>query len=136
MLGHILIVDDNPIDLKLASAALEVGEFNVDVAADAEQAQDMLPSMLPDLILIDIALPGIDGLSLTRIVKADPRLRHVPVVALTAFAMQGDDERAAAAGCVGYITKPINPRRFAGQILDILNAARSGAQKASAPAGE
>jgi CheY-like chemotaxis protein len=78
--------------------------------------------MVPDLILMDIALPGMDGLTLTRVVKADPRLNHVPVVALTAFAMRGDDERASAAGCDGYITKPVSVRRFAEQISEILHA--------------
>ncbi len=118
--GHILIVDDNPIDLRLASELLEVNGYKADGAADAEQAQRMLLRMVPDLILMDIALPGMDGLTLTRIVKADARLKDVPVVALTAFAMRGDDQRAAAAGCDGYLTKPINTRKFAGQIAAIL----------------
>jgi CheY-like chemotaxis protein len=133
MRGHILIIDDNPIDLKLAAELLKVSDFKADVAIDAEQAQHMLSGMVPDLILMDIALPGMDGLTLTRIVKADARLKHVPVVALTAFAMRGDDERAAAAGCQGYITKPINTRQFARQILEILDAARVGRQQESPP---
>jgi CheY-like chemotaxis protein len=118
--GHILIIDDNPLDLRLASELLEMNGYKADCAPDAEQAQRMLLRMVPDLILMDIALPGMDGLTLTRIVKADARLKHVPVVALTAFAMRGDDQRAAAAGCDGYLTKPINTRKFAGQIAAIL----------------
>jgi two-component system, cell cycle response regulator DivK len=122
MRGHVLIVDDNPIDLKLAAELLEAKGFKADAAVDAEQAQDVLTQVVPDLILTDIALPGMDGLTLTRVVKADPRLQHVPVVALTAFAKHGDDERAAAAGCDGYLTKPLNARQFADQIAAILRA--------------
>jgi CheY-like chemotaxis protein len=122
MLGHILIVDDNPIDLRLAQELLEVHGFKVDGAADAEEAQRLLLYMVPDLIVTDIALPGMDGLTFTRKLKADERLKHVPVVALTAFAMRGDDERAAAAGCRSYIVKPLNIRQFAGQIADILRS--------------
>jgi CheY-like chemotaxis protein len=122
MRAHILIIDDNPIDLKLAAELLEVDGFKASSAADAEQAQRMLLQMVPDLILMDIALPGMDGLALTRLVKVDARLKHVPVVALTAFAMHGDQERAAAAGCDGYITKPVSTRHFAEQIAGILDA--------------
>jgi CheY-like chemotaxis protein len=120
MAARILIVDDNPVNLKLASALLELDGYVVAQAVDAEQAQEMLRGELPDLILMDIALPGMDGLSLTRKLKADGRLRHIPVVALTAFAMKGDEEKARAAGCEGYITKPINTRDLAFQIGEIL----------------
>jgi CheY-like chemotaxis protein len=121
--GHILIVDDNPIDLKLVGELLEISGFRTERVSDAEQAQRALTHLMPDLVVVDIALPGIDGLSLTRLLKADPRLAHVPVVALTGFAMKGDDQRAAVAGCDGYITKPVNTRRFADQIAEILDAA-------------
>ncbi len=120
MRGHILIVDDNPIDLKLASEILKGHGFDVDVAADAEEAQRILLGRVPDLIVTDIALPGMDGLTFTRRLKVDERLRHVPVVALTAFALKGDEERAAAAGCRGYIVKPIDIRQFADQIGGML----------------
>lgn len=125
MNGHILIVDDNPINLKLASEILLASGYTVAGAADADQAQQLLVTLLPDLILMDIALPGMDGLSLTRIIKADSRLSHVPVIALTAFALQGDDRKAADAGCDGYITKPINTRKFVGQVTAILESARA-----------
>jgi CheY-like chemotaxis protein len=120
MAARILIVDDNPVNLKLASSLLELDGYVVAQAVDAEQAQEMLLGELPDLILMDIALPGMDGLSLTRRLKADERLRHIPVVALTAFAMKGDEEKARAAGCEGYITKPINTRDLAFQVGEIL----------------
>jgi CheY-like chemotaxis protein len=122
--GHILIVDDNPIDLKLASELLAASGFEVRGTADAEEAQVLLAERIPDLIVTDIALPGMDGLTFTRKLKADARLGHVPVVALTAFAMRGDEERAAAAGCRGYIVKPIDIRRFAEQISELLQPSR------------
>ena len=122
MRGHILIVDDNPIDLRLASELLEAHGFKVDGAADAEEAQRVLNYRVPDLIVTDIALPGMDGLTFTRKLRADDRLKHVPVVALTAFALRGDEERAAAAGCRSYIVKPIDVRRFAEQISEILHS--------------
>ena len=96
MRGYILIVDDNPIDLKLTSTLLGVKGFEVETAVDAEQAQLLLRRLVPDLMVVDIALPGMDGLTLTRLIKGDVRLAHVPVVALTAFAKRGDEERAAA----------------------------------------
>lgn len=134
MRAHILIVDDNPIDRKLAAEVLEIAGFGVDTAVDAEEAQRMLQGMVPDLILTDIALPGMDGLSLTRLIKADARLEHVPVIALTAFALSGDDERAADAGCDGYITKPIDTRRFVDQVAKLLESpARRPAPPSRAP---
>ena len=116
----ILIVDDNPTNLKLASQVLEVEGYRVDQAADAEQAQELLQHMTPDLILMDIALPGMDGLTLTRKLKADEKLKHVPVIAMTAFAMKGDDRKALDAGCDGYITKPIDTRKFPQQVSAFL----------------
>jgi two-component system, cell cycle response regulator DivK len=122
--GVILVVDDNPINLKLAEEILLSGGYTVVTAADAEQARQLLITLLPDLIMMDIALPGMDGLSLTRIIKSDARLKHVPVVALTAYAMRGDDLKAAEAGCDGYITKPIDTRILAEQVGAIIRAAR------------
>jgi CheY-like chemotaxis protein len=124
MTGHILIVEDNAVNLKLASEILRASGYTVDGAADAEQAQELLARVPPDLILMDIALPGMDGLSLTRMIKADVRLRHVPVVALTAYALRGDELKAADAGCDGYITKPIDTRRFGEQVSAIIESAR------------
>jgi CheY-like chemotaxis protein len=122
MRGHILIVDDNPIDLKLTSTLLGMKGFEVEAAVDAEQAQLLLRRMVPDLMVVDIALPGIDGLTLTRLIKGDARLAHVPVVALTAFVKRGDEEQAAAAGCERYFTKPIDIKSFADDIADTLAA--------------
>lgn len=120
MSARILIVDDNAVNLKLACDVLECDGFTVTKAADAEQALQVLDRLVPDLILMDIALPGMDGLTLTRQLKADARFSQVPVVALTAFAMKGDAEKALAAGCDAYITKPINTRSFALQVAQFL----------------
>lgn len=119
----ILVVDDNPTNLKLASALLRAEGHTVVPAADAEQAEALLAEQVPDLILMDIALPGMDGLELTRRLKADARLRHVPVIALTAFAMKGDDNRAREAGCDGYITKPIDTRAMPSLVRQVLQQA-------------
>jgi len=120
MSTRILIVDDNPVNLKLATDVLEMEGYAVEKAVDAEQAQEMLKSATPDLILMDIALPGMDGLTLTRKLKADERLKDVPVVAITAFAMKGDEQKALDAGCNGYITKPIDTRKLPQQVAAYL----------------
>jgi CheY-like chemotaxis protein len=85
----------------------------------------ILEVLLPDLILMDIALPGMDGLTLTRLLKGNARTRPIPVAALTAFAMKGDEQKAYAAGCIGYITKPIDTRRFPEQVAGLLAGAES-----------
>jgi CheY-like chemotaxis protein len=120
---HILIVEDNAVNLKLAADVLKFEGYAVDGAGDAEQAQALLAHRTPDLILMDIGLPGMDGLSLTRLLKQDPRFARVPVVALTASAMKGDDRKAFDAGCRGYITKPIDTRRFGEQVRAFLDPA-------------
>jgi two-component system, cell cycle response regulator DivK len=125
MNGLILLVDDNPINLKLASEVLMAGGYSTVTAVDAEQARELLHTLIPDLILMDIALPGMDGLSLTKLIKAEPRLLHVPVVALTAYAMRGDDTKALAAGCDGYISKPIDTRILIEQVAAIIVKART-----------
>ena len=117
---HILVVDDNPRNLKLAFDVLEDAGYEVVEAADAEKAQIMIDRNLPDLILMDIALPGMDGLTLTRKIKANERTKHIRIIALTAFAMKGDDQKALAAGCDGYITKPIDIHQLTVQVAEIL----------------
>jgi two-component system, cell cycle response regulator DivK len=106
----ILIVDDNPANLKLARVVLAVEGYEVRGAGDAEEALELLATFQPHLILMDLQLPGMDGLTLTRRLKADPATRHIPILALTAYAMKGDEDRAREAGCDGYITKPIDTR--------------------------
>lgn len=106
----ILIVDDNESNLRLMQAILDAEGYPVKSAIDAEDALAVLKNWQPNLILMDIQMPGIDGLELTRRLKRDPRYREIVVVALTAYAMKGDEEKALAAGCDGYITKPIDTR--------------------------
>ena len=119
--ARILIVDDNAINLKLARSVLEFAGYPVLEAADATQAVEVIRQTPPDLVLMDIALPGMDGLALTRQLKANPATSHIRIVALTASAMRGDDQKAADAGCEGYITKPIDTRKLAQQVEEILN---------------
>ena len=113
---EILIVDDHPQNLKLARVVLEREGYLVRAAKDAEEALHMLASFKPRLILMDLQLPGLDGLSLTRRVKADPTLRNILVIALTAYAMKGDEEKAFAAGCDGYLAKPVDIDNLAAMV--------------------
>ncbi|HEV7428025.1 MAG TPA: response regulator [Thermoanaerobaculia bacterium] len=119
---RILIVDDNKTNLKLASDVLAFDGYEILNAMDAESAQEIIRNTPPDLILMDIALPGMDGLTLTRLLKADEATRNIVVVALTAFAMKGDDARARDAGCDGYITKPIDTRTLPDAVAGYLRA--------------
>lgn len=118
----ILIVDDNLINLKLVKVLLEYSGYRVRTAVDADGVVQTLKEFRPDLILMDIQLPGMDGLTLTRQLKADPNTAAIPVVALTAYAMKGDDEKALASGCSGYITKPVDTRNFTKQLEQFLEA--------------
>lgn len=106
----VLVVDDNPQNLKLARVLLQSEGYEVHTAVDAEDALARLEAITPALILMDLQLPGMDGLELTRRLKADPERRDMIIIALTAYAMVGDEERALEAGCDGYITKPIDTR--------------------------
>jgi two-component system cell cycle response regulator DivK len=119
----ILIVDDNPVNLKLVRVLLAGEGYDVRTAADAEEALEVLKEFKPRLILMDIQLPGMDGLTLTRKLKADPATRDAVVVGLTAYAMKGDAERVLAAGCNGYVSKPIDTRTFAAEIATYLRGA-------------
>ena len=106
----ILVVDDNPLNLKLTRILLAGEGYEVYTAMNAEEMAAALRSLRPRLILMDIQLPGTDGLELARRLKQDPATRDVPVVALTAYAMKGDEQRALGAGCDGYVAKPIDTR--------------------------
>jgi len=117
----ILVVDDAPVNLKLTGILLRKEGYDVHSAVDAEQALDLLKTFHPDLMLVDIQLPGMNGLELTRRIKRDDRTRDIVVVALTACAMKGDDEKAFQAGCQGYITKPIATGTLAGRIREYLD---------------
>lgn len=112
----IMIVDDNPANLKLTSDLLEIEGFEVHRSMDAESALESVPEFQPVLILMDVALPGMDGIQLTRKLKSGENTKHIKIVALTAFAMKGDRERMLSAGFDGYITKPIDTREFKNQV--------------------
>jgi two-component system cell cycle response regulator DivK len=104
---RVLVVEDNPANLTLATFLLESAGYTVLSAADAESGLMLARTEQPDLILMDIQLPGMDGLAATALLKRDEATRAIPVIALTALAMGGDQERIRAAGCDGYISKPM-----------------------------
>ena len=119
----ILVVDDNPLNLKLTRVLLAGEGYEVHTAADAEEAFSELARCRPRLILMDLQLPGVDGLELTRRLKGDPALSAIPVVALTAYAMKGDALKAQQAGCDGYITKPVDTRTLPAVVREYIDAA-------------
>jgi two-component system, cell cycle response regulator DivK len=123
---RILIVDDNAMNIDLVSFLLAADGMHVQAAADAEQASACIAAQHPDLILMDIQMPGVDGLELTRRLKSDAATRHIPIVALTAYAMKGDEARMLAAGCDGYIAKPVEVASFTRQVRSFLVAAAGG----------
>jgi len=120
----ILIVDDNATNLKLARVLLTALGYSTLTAVDANEALARLREYRPELILMDLQLPGMDGFALTRVLKEAPDTHAIPIVALTAYAMKGDDERARAAGCDGYVTKPIDAQALTLTIERLLTRAR------------
>jgi len=106
----ILILDDNAVNLKLLRVLLAGEGYDARTAGDAEEALEILREYHPKLILMDIQLPGMDGLELTKLLKANPATRDIVILALTAYAMKGDDKKMLAAGCDGYISKPVDTR--------------------------
>jgi len=108
----ILVVEDNPTNMKLSTFLLESADYTVLAATNAEIGLTLAREARPDLILMDIQLPGMDGLEATALLKADEATRGIPVIALTALAMKGDEERILAAGCDGYIAKPLDYKDF------------------------
>jgi CheY-like chemotaxis protein len=108
----ILVVEDNELNMKLVKGLIKIGKYRMLEAIDAESGIELIREQRPDLVLMDIQLPGMDGLSATKIIKEDPSLKDIPIIALTSYAMQGDKEKAIEAGCTGYIAKPIDTRKF------------------------
>jgi two-component system cell cycle response regulator DivK len=119
-MGKVLVVEDNPANMTLATFLLKSAGHSVLSATDAESGLTLARSEQPDLILMDIQLPGMDGLQATALLKADEGTRAIPVIALTALAMKGDEERIRAAGCDGYIAKPLAYREFLATISNLL----------------
>ncbi len=122
----ILVIEDNALNLELVTDVLEANRFRVSSARTAEEGLRLARELLPDLVLMDLSLPGMDGLAATRALKSDPTTRHLPVIALTAHAMRGDQEIALQAGCDGYLSKPIDTRTFAETIASFITTAAIG----------
>jgi putative two-component system response regulator len=116
----VLVVEDDILNIKLIKTLLEVENCRIKSVTSAEMITDQAKRFSPDLIIMDIQLPGIDGLEATRILKRDPELSSIPVVAVSAHAMQNDIEEAKEAGCEGYITKPVNTKTFAKTIIEFI----------------
>jgi two-component system cell cycle response regulator DivK len=116
----VLLVEDNPHNRKIFSGMLTHSGFEVLEAEDGQQALDAVAKSLPDVILMDLSIPGVDGWEVTRRLKADARSQPVPIIALTAHAMRGDEERARAAGCDHYLAKPISPKKVVEEVRKIL----------------
>ena len=116
----VLVIEDNEMNMKLARSLLQLGKYSVLEASDAENGIKLAQEHHPDLILMDIQLPGMDGLTATREIKNDPAVKDITVIALTSYAMQGDEEKAKDAGCAGYISKPIDTRSFLETVAQFL----------------
>lgn len=116
----VLVVDDHPTNLKLARWVLATEGFEVWSCATAEEALLLVEDRIPDVVIVDIALPGMSGLDLCRRLRASAATRHVAVVAMTAFAMKGDEAKARAAGCDAYFTKPVNTRTLAADVRAVV----------------
>jgi two-component system, cell cycle response regulator DivK len=120
MTPAILIIEDNPLNFKLAATVLEHAGYRILHASDGNEGIAIARHHKPDLILMDIQLPGMDGLAATRQLKADDDTRGIPIVAVTAFAMAGDGDRIRAAGCDGYIAKPFSYKELVAQVDSVL----------------
>jgi len=116
----ILLVEDNELNRDMLSRRLERKGYSVAMAVDGQQGVEMAASEAPDLILMDMSLPVLDGWEATRRIKIDERTRHIPIIALTAHAMQGDEEKAKEAGCNDYDTKPVELPRLLEKMAKML----------------
>jgi CheY-like chemotaxis protein len=119
--NKILVIEDNELNMKLVRGLLSLGNYIMIEAPDAENGIQMAHEHHPDLVLMDIQLPGMDGLEATKIISNDADLKGIPIIALTSFAMEGDEKKAQLAGCAGYITKPIDTRNFLNNINKFLD---------------
>lgn len=120
---RILLIEDNPQNRYLASFLMEARGWEMVQAEDGPEGVDMAATTLPALILLDIQLPGMDGYAVARALRANPALVGIPIVAVTSYAMAGDRERCLAAGCNGYIEKPIDPQTFALEVEQFIGKA-------------
>lgn len=118
--ARVLVVEDNPTNARLTSHMLHAGGYEVVVACDGHEGFEMAQRLLPDLILTDLQMPGLDGLGLTRRLKQAPETTGIPIVALTAHAMSDHRDRALEAGCVAFIAKPIRLQSFLSEVSHVL----------------
>lgn len=119
-MSRILIVEDNPQNLKLATIILRGEGHTIEAAPDAEEAEVMIGQSPPELILMDLGLPGKDGYTFARELRTRPETRDIPILAVTSYAMRGDREKAMEAGCSGYLTKPIARRELIQMVASLL----------------
>jgi len=120
MTKRILIVEDTEDNRQILRDLLTVAGYELLEAIDGEAGVAMASAEKPDLILMDIQLPQIDGYEATRRIKADPALRHIPIVAVTSYALSGDEEKTRAAGCDAYVAKPFSPRQLLAKVRELL----------------
>lgn len=118
---RILIVEDNPLNLELITDILDASGYVISSATTGADALTLVDRETPDLILMDIQLPGLDGLTVTGMIKEKPGFENIPIIALTAHAMRGDEQKAREAGCDGYISKPIDTRAITKTIQSFLD---------------
>jgi two-component system cell cycle response regulator DivK len=118
----ILIIEDNPINMQLATALLKRRGYEVLGAADADEALKVLQDNHPVLILMDIQLPGMDGLQLTKLLKQNPRTQNIIIIALTAYAMKEDQQKTIDAGCDAYVTKPFDTKELPALIESLIRS--------------
>lgn len=123
---RILLIEDNAVNRRLAQFLLKSQGYEVWEVTSAPEAFETLKERRPDLILMDVQLPGMDGLTATRQLKADPGTRDIPVLAVTSYAMKGDEAKALAAGCSGYVTKPIDKTLFLQAVAEALGRGGDG----------
>jgi CheY-like chemotaxis protein len=116
----ILVVEDNELNLKLVRSVLKINKYKILEAENAEKGIQLARDHQPDLILMDIQMPGMDGLKATEVILSAEDLKDIPIVALTSYAMEWDKEKALAAGCVGYITKPFDVKSFPETIAEYI----------------
>lgn len=125
-MANILLVEDNPVNSRLAVVILRRAGHTVEPVSDAVGARRSLEAHRPDLILMDLGLPGVDGFALTREIRRRPETAMIPVLAVTSFAMKGDEMRALEAGCSGYLTKPIDRIQMLAEVDRLLADAAAG----------
>ena len=122
--AKVLVIEDNPMNMELATDLLQLQGYEVLQAVTAFEALGLLHQVKPDLILMDLQLPGLNGLDLTRNLRQDSRTKDIPIIAITAYAMMGDEDKAFLAGCNAYIPKPIETTKFFQVVGEVLSRSR------------